>query len=74
MNHIMRFCFGSPRRILTTIVVLAVFGAIPNLGVYLANGAMNLLAPFLVPVGLLLIVLYGFRTMFGGFGGGRRRR
>lgn len=72
MGHFFRFFFGTPQRIITTIVVLLLLRYVPGLAMMVVDVVRGLVMPVLAPVLLIGIALFALARMtgFGRRGGG----
>jgi len=78
MNQWIRFFFGAPRRFLVSAIAIVVLAAIVYLRPGLVFGAVDRLAcelwPAIQAFLVFVVVVYGFRLIVFGRGGGSRRR
>ncbi len=76
MGAWIRYFIGTPQRFVWTFSVVGLITVIvfPGLLRFAAERLVMELSPLFGPALTLLIVFAGLRIMFGGFGGGGRRR
>ena len=78
MRNWIQFFFGTPRRLVTTLVVIAVLAgfhamfpgvihnALVGLGHEILGSVADIISPFTGLIAILLVILLGYKVMFSG--------